>query len=276
MIDEKIKPVLQVQPSFASRNEWEAIAVREGLHFEVIEYSVPPVLTEDEPEGDAGTGRSAKQTKTGGPRRDWYRTNGFVSAVHGAFIDVNPASGDEGIRQYSRRRCAESCSLAVDLGAGHVVFHSSCASFLRGTYLDEWAARCASFYEELAARFDLNIWIENSQDMDAGPIRKLMERISVPKIGVCLDLGHVNYSRMPMEEWFESVGEWVGYLHLSDNMGLFDDHLPLGRGTVDWEKADALWRLAGRKMPLTLEVGGVRDVEMSVAYLKEHGYFGQS
>ena len=275
MINEKMKPILQVQPWFASRDKWEAIAVREGLGFEVIELSVPPVLTEDEQAGNDDAWHDAKRTNTDGFLRNWYQTNGFVSAVHGAFIDVNPASGDEGIRRYSRRRCIESCRLAQKLGVEHIVFHSSCASFLRGSYLDNWAARCASFYEELSERFGINIWIENSQDVDAVPIRKLMERISVPGIGVCLDLGHVNYSRMPMEEWFETLGEWVGYLHLSDNMGMFDDHLPLGEGTVDWKLADSLWHLAGRKMPLTLEVVGIKGVEVSLAYLREHGYFGQ-
>lgn len=275
MINEKTKPILQVQPWFASRDEWEAIAVREGLNFEVIELSLPPVLTEDEPVGNDDARHGVKQTNTDRGLRDWYQTNGFVSAVHGAFIDINPASGDEGIRRYSRRKCIESCRLAKKMGAKHIVFHSSCASFLRGSYLDYWAARCASFYEELFERFGINIWIENSQDVDAVPIRKLMERISVPGIGVCLDLGHVNYSRMPMEGWFESLGEWIGYLHLSDNMGLFDDHLPLGEGTVDWKTADAFWRCAAREMPLTLEVGGTEGVEVSLAYLREHEYFGQ-
>ncbi|MBR6738215.1 MAG: hypothetical protein IKL99_00935, partial [Oscillospiraceae bacterium] len=64
-------------------------------------------------------------------------------------------------------------------------------------------------------------------------------------------------------------------LHLSDNMGLFDEHLPLGKGSVDWKKVDGLWRALGRDVLLTLEVGGYDGVETSLAYLKENGLFLQ-
>ena len=250
----------QVQPGFARRDEWTAFAEEEGIFYEVIELSVLPFF-KDSSEIEA--------------IRRWYGRSGRVRSVHGAFIDVNPASGDDRIRSVSRMRCIESCSLAAELGAENVIFHSSCAPFLRGAYLDRWADMCAAFYEELAKRFDLRIWIENSQDVDAGPLKELMRRISHPAIGVCLDLGHVHYSYMPMEAWFDSLGSRIGYLHLSDNNGRFDDHLPLGNGTVDWKKADALWRSLDRAMPITIETGNPENVRQSLSFLKEHGYFGR-
>ena len=259
MADAADKNIFQIQPVFSSRDEWSALAEEEGLFFEILELSVPPCP----PTGD-------KAEKY----RRWCLGSGRVRSLHGAFIDVNPASGDTEIRDISRRRCVESCILAAELGARNVVFHSSCASFLRGAYLDNWAGQCASFYEELAERFGLDLWIENSQDVDAVPLRELMRRISRPGVGVCLDLGHVNYSHMPVEEWFEYLGDRIGYLHLSDNNGRFDDHLPLGKGSVDWQKADSLWRSLKRKIPMTIEVNGPQNVRLSVAYLKEHGYFG--
>ena len=246
----------QIQPGFALRDEWAAAAEEEGLFYEILELSMPAFPRKDVEEC-----------------RKWYRESGRVRSVHGAFIDVNPASIDESICEVSRRRCIESCLLALELGAENVVFHSSCASFLRGAYLDRWAGLCAAFYEELAERFSLRIWIENSQDVDAVPLRELMRRISHPGVGVCLDLGHVNYSRMPAEEWFEYLGSRIGYLHLSDNGGMFDDHLPIGKGSVDWGRADALWRSLDREVPVTLEVGGPENVRQSIEYLKEFGYF---
>ena len=72
----------------------------------------------------------------------------------------------------------------------------------------------------------------------------------------------------------DTLGERIGYIHLSDNDGVYDEHLPIGEGTVDWEKADGLWKQLNRKVPLTLEVGGFNGVRKSLAFLKEHGYFG--
>ena len=42
----------------------------------------------------------------------------MAASVHGAFIDVNPASGDLRFRELSRKRCRESCEIAAALGAG--------------------------------------------------------------------------------------------------------------------------------------------------------------
>ena len=211
MADSGYQAGLQIQPGFASGDIWMSLAEEEHAFFEVLELSLAPYLEETE------------ETRT---CRQWYRESGRARSVHGAFADVNPASGDERFRELSRRRCIESCALAEQIGAGNVVFHSSCATFLRGTYMDQWAGLCADFYEELADRSGLNLWIENSQDIDAHPLRELMKRIRDPRIGICLDLGHANYSRMCMEEWFEILGDRIGYLHLSDNFGYYDDHVP--------------------------------------------------
>jgi sugar phosphate isomerase/epimerase len=250
---------LQIQPQYAFRDEWQALAEREKLQFEVLEMSMQPALTDDE------------QYRL---YRDWYRESRRAVSVHGAFIDINPGSGDPAFLELSVRRCEKSCETALEIGAENIVFHSSCLPFLGGSYPDVWAGKCASFFEELAEKYSLRIFIENSQDISPKPIRMMMDRISNPRIGVCLDFGHVNYTPVPLEIWLDTLGDRIGYIHLSDNNGVYDDHLPLGEGSVDWEKADQLWKQLDRKVPMTLEVGGLDGVRKSMAFLREHGYFG--
>lgn len=250
---------LQIQPGLGSFSEWEAIAEKEDLRYEVLELSAPPALNE--------SGRFQRCV-------EWYRVSRRTASLHGAFIDINPASGDTAFRELSRKRCRESCETALLIGARRVVFHSGCFPFLRGSYLDLWAGVSASFYEELAETYDLGIYIENSQDVDASPIEALMKRITDRRVGACLDLGHANYSRKPLADWFDRLGDRIGYVHLSDNRGLFDDHLPLGEGTVDWEEADRLIMASGKDLPVTLEVGGIEGVRRSLAFLRKHGYLG--
>lgn len=160
------------------------------------------------------------------------------------------------------------------IGAENVVFHSSCFPFLRGIYLGVWAKRCADFYQELASEYDLNIFIENSPDIDAGPIAELMSRISDRRVGVCLDIGHANYSQISIKQWFEEVGEWIGYLHLSDNHGTYDDHVPLGEGNIDWEEVNELWKGLDRDVFITLEVNGLVSTARAVRLLKDKRLFG--
>lgn len=247
---------LQLQPQRAELAHWTALAGQEGYTFEIAE---PSLFF-----GEDFTGATAE-----------YRSSGLVTSLHGAFIDVNPASGDPDFCALSRKRCEESCRLAVQLGADAVVFHSSCFPNLRGAYMAHWADTCAAYFSDLAERYPLTLYIENSFDTDSIPLYELMKRKTSPRVQVCLDLGHINTSREPMAKWFETLAEHIGYLHLSDNHGYWDEHLPLGSGTVDWQEADCLWQRIGKPQRLTLEVGGLAQVQQSIAYLKAHQLFGQ-
>ena len=253
------KLCLQVQPQFFCHEEWMALSLREGLFFEPLEFFLPPA------NGDAEEFFIL---------REWYKNSGRATSLHGAFIDVNPASSDPAFSALSKKRCHESCSLAKCIGAKQVVFHASAHPFLRGRYLDIWAGRCADFYSELAETYELGIRVENSQDIDCTPLLTLMQRVHKADVAVCLDVGHAHYSFDPMEKWFDVLGEYIQYIHLSDNMGRFDDHLPLGSGSIDWEKVNSLWRGLRRNMPGTLEVGGIAGVEESLCYLRRNGFFG--
>ena len=103
---------------------------------------------------------------------------------------------------------------------------------------------------------------------------KLMQRVQKSDVAVCLDIGHAHYSSEPMGKWFDVLGEYIQYMHLSDNMGKFDDHLPIGSGSIDWNQLNSLWKSLHRDMPATLEVGGIAGVEESLRYLRKNGYFG--
>ena len=249
---------LQVQPQYQNREAWLRLAESYQLHFECLEFSMPMFLADQELSEKA---------------KEWYADSGRVTSVHGCFIDVNPASGDAEFQSLSMKRCRESCELAKQLDAKRIIFHSSAFPFLRGAYLEAWAENCAKFFLQLAEEYELTICIENSFDINPTPIRMLMEKIHDPRVRVCLDIGHANYSQASLEQWFEELGAYIDYLHISDNHGQYDDHLPMGEGTVDWKLADELYGRLGRSLPITLEVGGIEGVRKSLQYMEENGLF---
>lgn len=56
-----------------------------------------------------------------------------------------------------------------------------------------------------------------------------------PKLGICLDTGHLNWTGGDPVEFLEDAGTRLTALHIADNTGIGDYHmLPLGRGTVPW------------------------------------------
>ena len=108
--------------------------------------------------------------------------------------------------------------------------------------------------------------------MDTTPLKMLTERAG-GKLKVCLDIGHANLSRDPMEKWFDDLGAGIGYIHVSDNAGLFDEHLALGDGTVDIKKVSELCGCLPDVIA-TFEVGGIDSIKRSIDYIKENRLFG--
>lgn len=247
-----------IQPSWRERDKWEKFAREEGLTFEALEPSMPQALM-NVPEYEEG--------------RSWYRNCGLVSSLHGVFIDVNPASGDPLLAELSKKRFRESCGEALLCGAKSVVFHSTCAPVLRGGYLDNWVNKTAEFLASLAGEYNFDILIENSFDIDPEPMFRVLEIVKNGNVGVCLDVGHAFYSGTPVKDWFDALGDRIMHLHLSDNMGRFDDHMTLGTGRVDWFEADRLWHNLGREIPATLEVGSRDSILLSLNYLRKNNLF---
>jgi sugar phosphate isomerase/epimerase len=78
--------------------------------------------------------------------------------------------------------------------------------------------------------------IENIFEERPDTIKELVEAVDSPNLRVCLDAGHINlYSAVAMEEWFVSLGPYIAELHIHDNFGVMDDHLPVGDGEIDFQ-----------------------------------------
>ena len=250
--------MLQIQPSYHEKETWVGLAARLSCTFEVHELTRLQAT------------ESAEEFER---CLDWYASCCLTGSVHGAYLDINPFSADRDMAALSEKRVHESCASAVRVNASDIVFHCSCFPFLRGNYLVQHAERAAAFYMEIAGQYGLRVFLENSFDLDPDPLAAIMKHADPRFVNCCLDIGHANYSRVPLEKWFDALGDRIGYLHLSDNHGQFDEHLPLGAGTVPWEKADRLYRDLNQKVPVTLETGTVENTERSARFLSEHGYF---
>jgi sugar phosphate isomerase/epimerase len=73
-----------------------------------------------------------------------------------------------------------------------------------------------------------------------------------------LDVGHANIrpqgqpNRLPA--LLDAFGDRIAHVHVHDNKGRYDEHLPLGVGSVDWPDAARRLRETGYDGTLTLEV----------------------
>jgi sugar phosphate isomerase/epimerase len=82
---------------------------------------------------------------------------------------------------------------------------------------------------------------------------------AAPRALFHLDVGHANIGRRPEHpnraaDLVEAFGDRLAHVHLHDNLGLDDLHLPLGAGSVDWPEVARVLRRAGYNGTFTIEV----------------------
>ncbi|MBN1674699.1 MAG: sugar phosphate isomerase/epimerase [Kiritimatiellae bacterium] len=65
---------------------------------------------------------------------------------------------------------------------------------------------------------------------------ELFALASSPHVRFTLDTGHANAGGYMYELLARHGAERLGFVHLNDNNGIDDEHLPPGRGTIDWPR----------------------------------------
>jgi len=136
-------------------------------------------------------------------------------------------------------RCIESCAI---LGIDSVVVHSG---YEYGLTKEECFARNKAFYMRLlpqAEKLRIHVLTENFNKMykegvfwidNARDVLALIEYVDHPYFHTCWDAGHGNLQDMPQDEALRILGKHVYALHVQDNMGDKDSHLPPLFGTLN-------------------------------------------
>jgi sugar phosphate isomerase/epimerase len=91
----------------------------------------------------------------------------------------------------------------------------------------------------------------------------LLGEIKGCDVGTCLDTGHAHLAR-EMDVVIQKLSGHLRMVHVNDNRGDRDAHLPPGEGTIDWPRVIGELRRRGFRGALVLELagGGHEDVEL--------------
>ncbi len=196
-------------------------------------------------------------------------------ALHGAFYDMSSASPDGKVQALVRSRYLLSLQIAAELEARTVVFHANYLPFIRRPeYLPEWTRGQIAFWTDLlreAERLDLFVALENMWEPRPGIIANLLDEIDSPRMGACLDVGHVYLytDSTPLSGWIDRLGEWVIHCHINNHRGYYDEHLPLDApdGVIDYRTVIPLLDALPRRPLVCLEMNHLEDLERSLRYL---------
>jgi sugar phosphate isomerase/epimerase len=73
-----------------------------------------------------------------------------------------------------------------------------------------------------------------------------------------------------MSEWFEAIGERVVELHIHDNNGRRDEHLPIGDGRIDFKEFFGLVARHSNDPIFTIEPHGEEALQRGLKALEPY------
>lgn len=193
--------------------------------------------------------------------------------IHGAFMDITVASYDRKIRELSQLRVRQSMDIAVKLGVKAVIFHTNyIPNFRLKSYCDNWVKANAIFWKEILDQYPaLNVYVENMFDESPDLLVSLAEAMKEEeRFGVCFDYAHASISPTSIDDWIKVLYPYIKHMHINDNNLIEDLHLPVGKGSIDWEEYKVLMERYRLEPTVLIEVNSIEKQKESIQYMMDH------
>jgi len=160
--------------------------------------------------------------------------------IHSPILDMNIASSTRAFRAESIRQVIRSVDNAALMGAELVVVHPGVRTPLDFLYPGiHWGFNRESLREILnhAEASGVKVGVENMPGNHSFLLEKSSEFLELIGEGLplqmTLDVGHANTTSQ-LENYIRDMGNRIAHVHLHDNRGNDDEHLVVGKGTIDW------------------------------------------
>ncbi|HUF61396.1 MAG TPA: sugar phosphate isomerase/epimerase family protein [Verrucomicrobiales bacterium] len=189
-------------------------------------------------------------------------------SFHAPFSDrIDITALDEAAREAAVQELLLACESAALMGCEHVVLHPGPErehhppeeEFLEHMHhaaasLNRVAARCCEL--------EVHLLLENMlSHLMFGHVRDMMYllgEIRTCEVGACLDTGHAHLAR-EMDVVIQKLSGHLRMVHVNDNRGDWDAHLPPGEGVIDWSWVIGELRRHAFDGVLVLELSGGED-----------------
>ena len=195
-------------------------------------------------------------------------------SIHAPFMDVNIASPQDQSRLNSIAQIKSSIDLANEINAEAVVVHPGLISFLANKYFKkevyEFANQSIKEIGDYAKDLGVMATIENMPNFESmiyQNIADLNQLLVENEMHMTLDIGHANHvGYAPDEMIFDSIK----HVHVHDNLGDDDSHLPLGEGSIDLKYIINTLESKNYDGIYILEVNDYDSIKKSYEYMKKN------
>lgn len=198
---------------------------------------------------------------------------GVAVVTHAPFLSLSLGSPDKRIRDYSLRRILRGLEHAAALNSRIFVVHTG---FLPNTARRDHARWYEVFAEQFANIMTaanergVVVAMENTWERDEKIISGIFAEFGSMGLKFCLDFGHANcFSQIPASSWMRAFHRYLVHLHIHDNFGKDDEHLPVGSGKIDWQESFSLLKKYKLDPSVTFEMAPDK-LKRSLQYIKNN------
>lgn len=161
-------------------------------------------------------------------------------SVHGPFVGIRQTHRDYFLKEAVKKRMQLTFEMAKELKPEILVFHSGIIGDIkRWDLVDFWFEETTNFWKEEIKKYEnegIKIVIENLVEESPDILIKLCDGVNSRFFALCLDIGHMNvFSELSPSKWAKTMDKRLQYIHLHDNNGENDEHLPVGKGNIDFD-----------------------------------------
>lgn len=201
-----------------------------------------------------------------------FNKAGLSITQHGPYVDLSPASFDEDTRLLTVKRYRHAFRAAEILRPKNIVLHPGYSEKKFKGDIGAWLSQGMKTWPEFvekAERLNVTIAAENVFDKDPIALKALVEKIGSRFFKVCLDTGHISaFAKADMEDWIKTFGPDIAEVHLHDNSGSADEHLPLGEGSIDFNRFFTLLKVYAKDPVYTIEPHGEDELKRAVVAVR--------
>ncbi len=199
--------------------------------------------------------------------------DGVRFSVHAPFSSINHSEYVRPLRELSLKILEKSIYQAAEIGARVEVVHTGMPTIFSSFFPDDATAICAESLTRLI-RYGKSLGVDVVVENGVGrydifntveKITRLLDQVKETAY-TCFDFGHAHITGHVSS--FITTQPRICHIHVHDNAGEHDDHLPAGAGSIDWRTGLTELKGIGFQGLLVAENHASELALQSLAYLR--------
>ena len=206
--------------------------------------------------------------------------------LHATFSDTNIAALNLNVREANNLIVKKSIQFAFDIearivtvhpgtpGAGGISHPESVKRNNRDSIIELTQFASKKQIKLGYENFPIMPWNLFEESYSPDHIRRFIEEINLPNLGITWDLGHSNTTDFSLINFYKNFKNHLIHLHFHDNDGPIDGwadkHAPVGSGNINWGELIKLLKQINYSKTCILELNTVEKIEQSLDYLSSY------